>query len=302
MQYKYLHSSEIDLQLWDSQLAKCPNRLVFAESWYLKEACVNWAAIVNDDYTELLPFAINKKMGISYIYAPWAAPRLGCFSINNKCNLAKMLEAIPKKFKVIEIVNNGLVNENPSAFKNTTRHNYIAHLNQPYETLRANYHYKTRNILKKAEKVNLKVKSIGAQEILQLFKSNTGKSLSHIKEKNYLDIKNIIEKSLQLKFGEVLGAFDDEQNLLAAIFSLKKNDRIVNLFVASNEMGKKIGAMTFLVDHIIKSNSQTNTVLDFAGSSIRSIARFNERFGAQLETYSFLQNNNLPALLKLFKR
>lgn len=301
MPYKYLHSSDIDWQLWDSQLAKCPNRLVFAESWYLKQACVNWAAIVNDDYTELLPFAINKKMGISYIYGPWAAPRLGCFSIDATNNIVEMLAAIPKKFKVVEIVHHSSIENGPPEFSNTPRQNYVAHLNHNYETLRANYHVKTRNILKKAEKENLLITEVSASDILALFKSSTGKGLPHVKEKHYTNIVNIIEQSLTLKYGKVIGAFDDEQNLLASIFSIYRFDRIINLFVASNEKGKKIGAMTFLVDSIIKENAQSKTVLDFAGSSIRSIARFNERFGSQLETYSFLHCNKLPKILKLFK-
>jgi len=71
---------------------------------------------------------------------------------------------------------------------------------------------------------------------------------------------------------------------------------------ASNEEGKKLGAMFFLVDNFIKTNAEKEIILDFEGSMIPGVARFYSGFGSIPETYFQLKFNRLPLPLRWLKR
>ena len=74
--------------------------------------------------------------------------------------------------------------------------------------------------------------------------------------------------------------------IVAASAFAETGSRIINLLPATNEMGRKNGAMHFLLNEVIKTHQNTDKLFDFEGSSVASIARFYKSFGAQEELFS----------------
>ena len=71
---------------------------------------------------------------------------------------------------------------------------------------------------------------------------------------------------------------------------------------ASNEHGKNLGGMYYLLNHFIEKNAGKNLTLDFEGSMIPGVARFYAGFGATPESYFQLKINRLPLPLRWIKR
>jgi hypothetical protein len=57
-----------------------------------------------------------------------------------------------------------------------------------------------------------------------------------------------------------------------------------------------------LITTIIKKYQNSDYILDFEGSMVKGVASFYKSFGAEINQYQQIKYNNLPLLLKLFKR
>jgi lipid II:glycine glycyltransferase (peptidoglycan interpeptide bridge formation enzyme) len=61
------------------------------------------------------------------------------------------------------------------------------------------------------------------------------------------------------------------------------------------------GSMHLLMKHAIEFFADRATFFDFGGGSKQGLANFYMGFGGQASTYSFLQVNRLPRLIKFIK-
>jgi len=57
--------------------------------------------------------------------------------------------------------------------------------------------------------------------------------------------------------------------------------RLIHLIPVTNDAGRKLGAMHYLISEVIKQQALSDKILDFEGSSVSSIARFYKDFGAE---------------------
>ncbi|NJN50341.1 MAG: hypothetical protein HC798_04360 [Polaribacter sp.] len=92
-------------------------------------------------------------------------------------------------------------------------------------------------------------------------------------------------------------SFEDEQ-LVAAGFFLKHQEKVSILFSATDIKNRANGANTFLIDEAIKRYISDYSIFNFGGSSIPSIAAYFLSFGAETRAYKLLKINRLPSFLK----
>jgi hypothetical protein len=78
---------------------------------------------------------------------------------------------------------------------------------------------------------------------------------------------------------------------------VKTPDRIINVFGASDQLGRDLYSMHVLLDHLIERHAGKNLHFDFEGSDIPGVADFFKSFGARVEPYWELRMNRLPALV-----
>src|SRR5258708_6937233 len=135
---QYFPHSKIDKAKWDRCLDEAPNGLIYAYSFYLDHMAKHWDALVLNDYEVVMPLTWNRKYGIYYLYQPPFTASLGVFGKNITEELVQhFIEAIPRKFKLIEIeLNKG---NTIKAAGISLRTNYVLSLNRPYEALFNNY-------------------------------------------------------------------------------------------------------------------------------------------------------------------
>jgi hypothetical protein len=101
----------------------------------------------------------------------------------------------------------------------------------------------------------------------------------------------------------MVAAYTIPQNPPVALaFFLKFKNRIINLAPITLRDARESGAMTYILDEIIQKNANTDTILDFEGSSIESIARFYKGFGAKNQNFWTYHHTIFDTFLEPLKR
>ena len=303
---QYLKHNEIDKKKWNDCIDHSVNNLIYSYSWYLDIVCPNWNALLEDDYTSIMPLTAGKKYGIDYLYPPYFAQQLGIFSKEklSQEKVEEFLNAIPLQYKFIEIYLNTKNTFDPdryrdSGFEIKKNINIELDLNSSYEELYKRLSHDAKRNIKKAIKNKLYIqKNISPSLLIQLFRQNTGKKITGIKTKNYKILLALITTCMEKGYAEVWGAFTQEKKLCAAVAWLIKNNRVIFLFSATNREAKKASAMFYVVDRFIYEHAGTNMILDFEGSNLPGVAKFYKDFGSKEYVYLQIRMNNLPKFVR----
>ena len=286
---RYLSRNELDIVKYDRCISNAQNLRIYAFSWFLDIVCDSWGVLVEDDYQSVMPLPKRKKYGIHYIYQPPWTQQLGVISRHstNEIAVLQFIKKIPKKFKLIDVFFNS--NNLMSSQRIKTRDNFILSLDKTYESLRKKYSKGRKSSCKQAKQLNLEIiENYDHKKIIQLFKKNKGAKMN----KNYSDyqiLNKLTEHALQLNRIKSIGVINRNDELIGGAFFLIDKYRITYFFSAINDEGREKQAMSFLIDHVIKSNAGSNYMLDFEGSMITDLASFFKSFGAHIEVYFHLK-------------
>jgi hypothetical protein len=261
-----------------------------------------WGALVEDDYTSVFPLPRRKKYGIDYIYQPFFTQQLGLYS-NSALSYEvadNFLEAIPGKFKHIEINLNIHNKVSADRFRVLPQLNHELDLIHSYEQIRKGYSENLRRNLRKAEKAGLTImKNPRPDTIVNLFRQNRGKTIGHLDDHDYHKVLHIVYQGTYKRLADVRGVFDERNQLIAGAFFIRSHKKTIFLFSGLSEWGRDNGAMPFLIDSYIRENAGKHLTFDFDGSNDPNLARFYKSFGSKEMTYQRVVINKLPLLARL---
>lgn len=302
-QIKYLSQNEIDKKKWDACIDNAPNGLIYAYSFYLDCMAKHWDALVLGDYETVMPLTWNKKYGFYYLYQPAFTASLGIFGKNiNEQTAQNFLDAIPEKFRLIEISLNAGNHFHVPLKSTYPRVNYILELNKDYKSLYNSYRDNHKRNISKAIQLGCNIsKDISVDEVIRL----NEEQLRHIggtKPEDYINFKKLFELLKSRKQSEVYAIVDPKNKVMASAVFFFSHNRAYYILVGNHPDGKTIGASHALIDAFIKDHSGQNIILDFEGSDIRNLAFFYSGFGAREEIYPALKINRLPWYIRLLKK
>ena len=302
---KFVVNKDIDRTKWDQCIANSPFGIVYAHSWYLDRICQKWDALICGDYLYIMPLVNNIKYGISYIYQPFFTQQLGVFSglPTELAIVDQFLNAIPKQFRLTDMnLNIGNTLKTPNfGFRNNTT--YHLNLQPEISTIRAGYNSNTRRNVQKAIQNKISISPVSDIDFFMKFiQDNLQEKSPEIKSKHYLALRKVVNYALEHQLGEIYGAWDSDNNLVASVFFVSSNQKSIYLAASSNQAGIEQSAMFLLVDTFIEKNAGKKQIFDFEGSNIPGVARFYAGFGATPETYYSVHQNRLPKLLRIFKK
>mgnify|MGYP001125646880 FL=1 len=302
MLIKYIQREHLDEEKYNNCIENSIQSNSYAFSWYLDIVCDNWDVLVLDDYEAVMPIPWRKKYGIKYVYPPLWVLQLGVYS-NEAINENEFLIHLFSTFKFVELRMNTHNNvELYSEFLQLKQCQKLV-LNTTYSSILSKYRKDRKKDLQKATTADLIEKwNDHPSNLIELFKNNIGKRTPNIKENDYQNLEKLIAICIQKKVGEILAVYDKKNKLVASVFLLKHKNSITKLISSTNLKDRKNGANTFLIDRVIFKYHKDFSVFNFGGSSIKSVASFSKSFGAETEKYHQLKMNNLPKVLKLFKK
>lgn len=301
---RFVENKDIDYTKWDQCIDNSLFGIVYAKTWYLDRICPRWDALVWGDYLYIMPLVNNRKYGIRYIYQPFFTQQLGIFSafeVNPEI-VNRFLNAIPPVYRLADIKLN--LGNQPTTTSFQYRKNITYHLSlaERHQTLQKNYSINTRRNIQKANKNQVWISPVyDIPRFIEFTRANLHDKSPEIGEVHYRALQNVITYALYHHEGELYGAWDSTNNLVAAVFFLNSYRKSIYLAASSNSAGIEQSAMFLLVDTFIRNNCGQNRILDFEGSNLPGIARFYAGFGASPQTYISVHRNRLPALLRIFR-
>lgn len=311
MEIRLLTRDEIETPKWNGCVHYASNSKIYGYSWYLDNVCNgDWIGLVEGDYQSVMPLIGNQKLfKIKQLYQPYLCQQLGVFSVNmlSKERIRQFLAAIPVAYKYWDVhLNDGnrqVLGLTEEGYSVVSKDNYHLYLNKPYAELRADYSQNTKRNLKKAEQAGIYLTAgLKPEKFVQLVQEAQQKKGIVHPEALYHTAHRVIYNCLHRGQGTILGAYDDDKNLLAAAFLMFNGAAIINLLNFTTPAGKEVGAMHYLIDSLIERESNKHKYIDFEGSSVEGIARFYKSFGAENIPYYQLKKNKLPWMIKWAKK
>ena len=289
----YLERNKIDNTKWNEVINTSKVGSIYNYTYVLDALFPKWSALMIGDYDYIFPITLSKKWGITYFYPPLFHSYFSIFSsktitqeiqteffeaLNNYCSFYEFpfltlnhftfptnVLVQPKVGQLIKLNNTS-----------TIRHQkYTKHL--------------IRN-LKKSESFNLRfeVNNNLIQEVVQTFKQNVGHKIKELTPSSYEALTCFIQATISEEKGRIYACYSKDQLLAIGFFSFA-NDRIIYHKGGNTSEGKKISAMSALINHVLDSYSSCSFCFDFGGSSIPSIIKYNQSFGAENHTFFTLK-------------
>lgn len=301
MKLTHLENNYINTELWDKCISNSVNGCVFAYSWYLNQSCPGWNALVNENYSIVMPLPNTKLWGTPIIYKPTFSTHLGIFSTQPFDNevLKNFIASIPNEYKHVQLVldkfNIGKIEISKNfGFEQTFELDLISNYQQIKE-LYNNFLKEKLEIIENS-KLNM-VGGIQLIDLLQLYVANPNFSSHKLNEAKLKQLRNIGLNCLRNNAGEIIGAYDSNNNLCAAAIFLSSHNKAHLVFHVQNKFALKNFVLDFLVDYFIKRHSEKNLTLSVPKICATGIDF--QLFGAIPVSYPKLYINKLPVHLEI---
>ena len=290
----YYKNNEIDRVQWDSCIKNSPGVKPYAYSWYLDIMVPGWEALVDDDYDSVFPVPCNSLFGVQYVATPVFIQQLGAFSPDKPAAnaIVEFLDFMPGFYKLIDLCVGQEIKHD--GFKITEKVNFELDLTKSYEKIWDKFSpVCKKNIEASVKKKPELVSDVTPDEILDLFIRNKEKEIRGIKIGEYERLKTLVNFCLKNKKGKIIGVRATKKRLIFGLFIIETNGNKTLLFAVNTPQSRERRIDYFVVNELIKAHSSTRTILDFAGSSIPSIASFMESFGSVRVPYFRIYRNRL---------
>lgn len=298
----YLVNSEIDRERWDECLKEIPGVKPYAWSWYLDIMAPGWDALVDDDYLSVFPLPRAAKYGFKYIATPVFLQQLGLFTPDGDCEriAGEFVSFMPEFYRLIDLC---IAQEaTVPGYIVTPRYNYELSLNDSYEKLWVNYMTDCRRNINIAHRYPQEVVGdVEPGELIALFRHNTARRAGAISNTSYRRLHQLMDHCSTTGKGRLIGVRSPKGKLLWGMFVVESKERSTMLFTAGSRKSRELRTSYKVIDHLIRTNAGTGRTLDFAGSTVPSIAIFMRSFGGERKTYWRLYRNSLPWPLRLIK-
>ncbi|SFV33491.1 hypothetical protein [Thermoflavifilum thermophilum] len=301
---RLLDAAEINPRLWDACISRASNSRPYAYFHYLNAMTDRWKALVMDDYRLVMPLPFKQKWGIQYVYRPPFTQQLGIFADNKFCNESIRKECYEKALQLFPYLHYSIDAESLISLPRlqaTAQPNYVLDLSQPYETICSQYHPSLIRSLKKARHAGLQLQEASLEQAIGWYQTWYRGRIPGLKKKDY---HRILHASSHTEYYQIHAhqVMDQSGKALAIAVWLCTSRRRIAILNGCNDGGRKLNAMHFLFDEVIRQYCNSACVLDFEGSSLPGVARFIHSFGASTETYFTLHANRLPLPFRWMKK
>lgn len=298
----YLRHNEIDHEHWDDCIKDSPRVKPYGFSWYLDIMAPGWEALTDDDYDSVFPLPGSKKYGISYLATPVFLQQLGAYSPDTPLQRAinEFFDYMPDIYSLIDLCVGQRIDNDK--YKVTLKANYELDLSKSYEKLWNGFSkHCRRNIEKASAKKPEITQDITPEEMIDTFTRNKGLEVKGISPKDYQRLTNLMNFCLKNKKGRILGVRTGKKKLIFGVFIVEVKGNKTMLLVVNTPASREKSIGYYVVNELIRDSAGTKTILDFAGSSIPSIAAFMESFGSTNVPFYRVYRNRLPWPVRMLK-
>ncbi|MCB9202847.1 MAG: hypothetical protein H6604_07365 [Flavobacteriales bacterium] len=282
MEVKKVSRKNLDLKKYSDCLKKSINYRIYAEVWYLDLLTdSSWFCYVLDDYKAVMPIPYKSYLGIKVVTQPNFCQQLGIFYSSEISE--KEFKLLYSRFRknIIRCYNFNEENSTQFTIKGKEKNNQLLQLNQAYEGISKLYQKDRKKDIRRITRQNLYLsREIGISETIKKIKNN----YSFVKNSEFKELECLLE--LIHEKDELLqySLFKDNE-LICSAFFIKSKTRMILLASIKDFSNDYKGAFAYLLDVFIQEHSEKELILDFEGSMLLGVAKFNSSFGAVTKKY-----------------
>ncbi|MCY7359981.1 MAG: GNAT family N-acetyltransferase [Rudanella sp.] len=308
--------SAINPEAWNRCLDSSPNRIIYTYTWYL-DAVTNlpdwrWEGLIlrdkSGDYRAVMPVPLRHKFGVWVVHQPLFCQFLGVFGAKITPDLVEAFaRTLLKKYRYGSIFH---VKGSPAfaemerqTFNSQQAHTHLLDLSNSYQTIYGNYSSDTRRHLRQAQAAQWLVQeSTDPVPLLALFRKHHAHQIpGGVGDWAYGLFENLFGE-LQKRGLATLQYATRAGRIEAGAIFIESDNRLIYLFNAASELGRKHHARTLLIDGIIQQQAgRDGIIFDFESPEKESVAQFYQGFGATESPFCAVRWNRLPWLMRVGK-
>ncbi|MDZ4758045.1 MAG: hypothetical protein SGJ10_07905 [Bacteroidota bacterium] len=288
----FVNHKDIDSAKWDNCIAQAANTKIYALYSYLNIAC-QWDAIIYNDYEAVMPLPYKKRLGLTHLYQPFFCQQLGIFHTTGfDTKYYKIfLSLATKQYSYGHLQLNHL--NKPDFYRNAIsksynikpKTNHILNLANDYDTLYQNYSTKCKQSIKKGQSTQAHITL--QKDILiavDFYAKHYGHRTPHVLTPDFARLAQLLQLPHFQTICYIYTNPETTQIEAACIYILYQN-QLYYILGASIGQAKQDCATFYIMDLIAQQYAGKNYILDFEGSMIPTVARFNKGFGAAEQSY-----------------
>lgn len=307
MQPILLNRSQIDDRLWNDLIGRSRQSVIYAHTDYLDTVCRSWKALVWPSaagFSIVMPLPVKMKAGISAVYQPLFCQYLGIFSLEEltDADIESFLRALSSHFRYISSYhlnpqNGRSLQAMQVLFPQINFQVCITHwlqMGDIYPCVRSRYSADRRNNLRRSTGWNWQMeRSADIGPLIRLFEGHHAHGIAGgVHRDAYATLAMLFSRLNASGIAELIYARRGAQ-LHAGILLLRYSGRIIYIFNASDQIGRRGNARTWLLDRYIRLHTGQPLVIDFESPQIPSIAQFYKSFGSVEVPFIKLAKNRL---------
>lgn len=300
---RFLSRSEIDTVAWDACVAESAGRIVYGYSWYLDAVLPRpgwkWVGVIEGPqtgaYRAVMPVPLRRKFGTWVVHQPLFCQFLDIFSSGETLDPTPFLRAVQQRYRYGSVL---CIHPSPNPSLNfdsiRQRTTHVLDLSAGYETIAQNYTRDRQLNLRRAERYGwIIVDSTDPEPLLALFRRYHAAGIDGGVGDWAYDILRGLILVLQARGLAIIRYALYDGRIEAGALFVREGNRIVYLFNAASEAGRRGNARTLLIDQVIRDTASQPVLFDFESPQKASIASFYRSFGAAEDVFQEVRWNRL---------
>ncbi|MBN8826301.1 MULTISPECIES: GNAT family N-acetyltransferase [unclassified Spirosoma] len=304
---------QIDVLAWDACVAASSQRIIYGYSWYLDAVLPSprwsWMGIVLVDdtgqYQAVMPVPLRRKWvaGIPYtwvVHQPFFCQFLAIFSLDTRLDTRPFFQLLTDSFSYGAIYTICHPAHELNGFDTVRQSStHVLRLASDYKTVYSQYSRDRKTNVHRAEAANwILVDSSDPEPLLELFRLHHAWLMDGgVPDWAYDILRNLSHELIQRNCGHIRYAVRDGHIEAGTLFA-QEGGRIIYLFNAASQAGRKGNARTILIDRMIQDNTEgrqdgTSWLFDFESPDKPSVRNFYQRFGAIEQSFQSVRWNRL---------
>ena len=310
----YVRHHELDRAQWDALIARAPNGLIYALSWYLDVVSPGWTAFVEEvggRYVAGLPLPERTRLGFRYLRQPLFAQQLGLFSLApaTSADWQEVGRLLRRHFRFISHYAFNVGNPVPAAESGlarpgAARATYHLSLRPAYAAVAAGYHPARRRQLNQARRQGLTVEpTTDLEQLIRLFDRHTAPKIYGLIGEGhaYPLLRKLYQEAHQRGMAAIWQAKTATGEVVAGMLLLEYKNEVIYLFNAASAEGRATRAISLLLDSYFAAHAGSGLHFDFEAPEIPSLVQFYSSFGSVAAPYFTISYNRLPWPVRLLR-
>ena len=289
MRAEIIHNSDIDRSKWDDFTTSSSTGHIFNFSWYLDTVFPDWQGLIvseDQDWIAVLPLYPRKKYGFNISLQPLLVRYSGIIRNDHVPDQNQIQEYVKTSLNGFRICHfTSPFDFLPDKFKKQ-KTTFKLDISNSYEQILAGYKSSLRNKINNFNSEEFIIEEDkSADALIQLYQHYNDIGKFSLTDGYSETLSELFQVALAKNMARIVTAYNSEKQPISSILFFYFNDIIYVFIGLTQQEYKKTAIHPYLIAEEIRKNSGKFKKLDFLGSMIPGVAKFNMSFGSQPYAY-----------------